>query len=492
MDFLDPKRKKSHRKRLLIGYLLMAVAVGMGTLILLFSAFGFWVDRKTGNVIQNGTVFVDSQPGNSNVYLNGVLQSSKTASRLVLPGSKQYTIKLTQDGYRDWSRVFTLGGGNIERLVYPLMVPKTLTTTENQLYASVPAVMSQSLDKRWLLVQQPGGTYVFDLYDLNNPKSLPTQLTIPSGVLTDSAKPATLSVVSWAGDNRHILMRRDFNGTSEYLMVDTDTVGNTVNINSSLGVTPTAVTLRDEKIDQVYLYDAVGGNLRQGDLKSKTVSSVILSNVLSFKTYGSDLVLYATKTGAEEGKVDLRIRENDKASFLLKSVQEATSYMLDISEFDGTPYYVVGTNTGNAVFVYKDPLPTLKGQQSKALLIPAVLRLTNPQFVSFASSSQFIALQSKNDLLVYDVQNDHQYKLRLEHDIAVSDKLLWMDGFRFALVDKGESFIVDFDGSNNQQLVPSVSGGVFFDPDNKNVIALAPSLVVAGRFSLTQTSLTKK
>jgi hypothetical protein len=65
MDFLDPKRKKSHHKRLFIGYLLMAVAVAMGTLILLFSAFGYGVDRKTGDVIQNGTVFVDSQPGGS-------------------------------------------------------------------------------------------------------------------------------------------------------------------------------------------------------------------------------------------------------------------------------------------------------------------------------------------------------------------------------------------------------------------------------------------
>ncbi len=120
MDFLDPKRKKAHHTRLLIGYLLMAVAVAMATWLLLNSSFGYWVDPKTGDVIQNGTVFLDSRPGGSTVFLDGAMQNNKTASRLTLPGSRTYNIRLEQDGYRPWSRTFSLDGRSIERLVYPL------------------------------------------------------------------------------------------------------------------------------------------------------------------------------------------------------------------------------------------------------------------------------------------------------------------------------------------------------------------------------------
>jgi hypothetical protein len=492
MDFLDPKRKKSHRKRLMLGYLLMAVAVAMGTLILLFSAFGYWVDRKTGDVIQNGTVFIDSQPGGSSIYLNNVLQGNKTAARLVVPGSQQYTVKLAQNGYRDWARTFTLQGGNIERLVYPLLIPKTLVTKESQLYATAPGLTKQSPDKRWLLMQQPGQTYVFDLYDLNSTSPIPAVITIPSNIMTDPTAASTLNIVEWSSDNHRLLISRSTSSLSEFLMIDTTSIASSVNINTTLGVTPSGVSLRDKKGDQLYIFDQTGGVIRYGDLKNRTISGPILTGVLDYETNGPDIILYATKTGAADGKVGVRIRENDKASYLLKTIQESTKYLLDVNEFDGTPYYVVGSDVDGAAFVYKDPLPTLKGQQSKVLLIPSVMRLANLKFVSFSPNNKFIASQSGNNLVIYDIEGDRQFKLSLNHIIPESDKTIWTDGFHFQFTDKGQAYIVDFDGSNEQPLVPSLDGQLYFSADNKNVFAVAPSKNVTGRFALTETSLQKK
>ncbi|MDB5182713.1 MAG: hypothetical protein JWO47_497 [Candidatus Saccharibacteria bacterium] len=491
MDFLDPKRKKSHRRRLLLGYLLMAVALSLAAWLVLVSAQGFSYDRKTGDIIQNGTVFVDSQPVSANVYLDGTIQGNRTSTRLVLPGSKQYSIKLTADGYRDWKRTFTLTGGSIERLVYPLLVPKTLATSENQLYASAPLLTTQSIDKRWLMVQQPGQTYVFDVYDLNTPSAAPATLTIPASILTDPTKPATLTALQWAGDNKHLLMQRSYDDTSEFLMVDITNIASSLSINTTLTVAPSSVTLRDKKPDQIYIYDATGGVVRQGDLKNRTVSGAIVNNVIAYRSYGPDILLYATKTGADTGKVDVRIRENDRASYLLKTVTEAQTYLFDVDQFDGTPYYAVGTNLDDAVFVYTDPLPTLKGQQNKALLIPAVLRLPNPQFVSFSPDSHLIAAQSGTNFVVYDIEGDRQFKVSLPLTDP-TQKVAWMDSFRFKAVNNNQSYITDFEGSNEQTLVPSLLNGAFFSPDSKTVFTLAPSKTVTGRTSLTQTSLVKK
>jgi hypothetical protein len=493
MDFLDPKRKKSHRHRLLYGYILMAIALAMATWILLITSRGFWVDFKTGGIIQNGTVFVDSQPGGSNVILNGQLQGNKTATKLTLPGSQQYSVKLTQEGYRNWSRTLSLDGGKIERLTYPLLIPNKLITTESQLYASEPAFSSQSIDRRWLLVQQPGQTYVFDLYDLNSPANAPSIITIPSGILTDPSKTATLSAVEWSSDNRHLLLKRTYIDGSEFLMIDTQSVSSSVNLNTTLTITPTSISLRDHKYDQMYLYDSIGGIIRLGDLKNRTVSGAILNNVLEYKSFGSDIIMYAVANTGEIGKANIRIRINDKGTYLLKTIQGGNKYLLEIAEFDGTPYFVLGSDRDDAISIYRDPLPTLRGQTQTPLFVTSVLRLVSPQFVTFSENAQFVVAQSANKLVVYNIDDGRQYKTTLSHEIVTTTKISWMDGFRFVYTDKGRAYMIDFDGSNEQALMQSnFSGGPYFAPDFKSMYALAPSLVANGRSALTQTSLVKK
>lgn len=493
VDFLDPKRKKAHHNRILIGYLLMAVAVAMATWLLLNSSFGYWVDPKTGDVIQNGTVFLDSRPSGSTVLLDGVPQNSKTASRLTLPGSRTYNVRLEQDGYRPWSRTFSLDGRSIERLVYPLLIPIKLTASEVQLYAASPGLTSQSHDYRRLLVQQPGQTYTFDLYDLNNPANAPAVITIPQTILSEPTKASTLAVVEWAGDNHHVLFNRSYDGNHEYIMFDTEIPANSLNINSGLGVTPSTISLRDKKYDQLYIYEANGGVLRSADTKSKTISGPILNDVISYDSFGPELILYSTRTAAQPGKTNFRIRENDKSSYLLKSIPDASLYQLAINEFDGTLYCVIGGDTSDGEFIFRNPLPALKGQTITPLLVSSVLRLKAPQFVSFSDNGAFISAQSGKDIVVFDIEGDRQFKLSLKHPVLNSDNIKWMDGYRFSFIDSGTSYVIDFDGSNEQKLMPaSIASGPYFSPDFKAVFSFAPSVSVPGRFAFTQTSLIKK
>src|SRR5689334_19275883 len=122
MDFLDPKARRRHTIRLYIGYGLMATLILIASAILVFQAYGFDLDRKTGEVIQNGLVFVDSAPDKANVFFNDELQKAKTNNRFALP-SGDYTLKIQKDGYRDWHRTFSITGGAVERFSYPLLLP---------------------------------------------------------------------------------------------------------------------------------------------------------------------------------------------------------------------------------------------------------------------------------------------------------------------------------------------------------------------------------
>src|ERR1700733_10788849 len=134
MDFLDPRKSRESRIRLIVGYILIAIAILLGTIVLLFLAYGYGIDR--GKIIQNGLVFVSSHPGGANISLksmpNGTVEPNGiTDSRLTLPAGS-YTMQLQRSGYRTWERVISVVGDNVERFDYPFLFPTTLTTTTVQ------------------------------------------------------------------------------------------------------------------------------------------------------------------------------------------------------------------------------------------------------------------------------------------------------------------------------------------------------------------------
>jgi hypothetical protein len=61
MDYLDPSKERAQTIRLIIGYILIGVAILIATLILLYQAYGFGINKE-GQVIQSGLVFMSSQP----------------------------------------------------------------------------------------------------------------------------------------------------------------------------------------------------------------------------------------------------------------------------------------------------------------------------------------------------------------------------------------------------------------------------------------------
>jgi hypothetical protein len=102
MDYLDPKKKLAHRRRLYVGYGLMSIVIAISTVILVYLGSGYYVD-KTGDLIQNGQILVSSEPEGASIYLNDNLQKTKTTGKLVVP-SGAHNISVRKEGYREWNK----------------------------------------------------------------------------------------------------------------------------------------------------------------------------------------------------------------------------------------------------------------------------------------------------------------------------------------------------------------------------------------------------
>lgn len=490
MDFLDPKKKRANTIKLYVGYALMAIAIGIGTLIILYSSFGYGFDRNKG-VIQNGLVFVSSQPDGANVELTGDQLSKPpkvtTNTRLTIPEG-QYHIKLTKQGYRDWQRDFELDGGSVEQLVYPLLFPQELKTTEMQTYASQPGVITSSPDRHWLLVQRPGATVAdFDVYDAGIEAPTPKAVTIPPSQLSANGA-GTLKAVEWSTNNKQVLLKHTFGTTSEYILFNHENPAETINLNRHFGISPLEIALFDKQAEQVYAL-LPNGQLQQIIVKDKNVA-IIANNVLAFKPHGSDMVQYISNEAASvTGKVNVRLKEGDSV-YNLRELPANTTYLLDIARFDGRWYVVAGAQSEQKVYVYEDPLKVLKQKTPTASIPARTLRVNNPIKASFSANARFISVQGDQDFAVFDAETGRLYRYNIDVPLDPLTPATWMDGHRLTSISESRVVVFDFDGSNVQQLNAGMPiSTAQFDREYSALYSVAPTGANNGTFAITRTPL---
>ncbi len=486
MDFLDPAKKRAHQRRLFTGYLLVGVAILLGSTILVLQSYGFDVNHKTGQVIQNGLIFTASAPESSTIYLNGK-ENGTTDKRLTVPAG-DYTVELKRDGYQTWKRSFTLAGSSIERLVYPVLFPSKLKTVERHTFKAAPSFTSQSLDRRWIISERADAITTFDVFDANDTKAPATSFTLPADVMTTSALPQSLSLVEWSTDNKHLLVKHTFGDAHEFIVININASVTSVNVNKTLSITPTLVTLRDKKPDQLYLYDGPTKVLKSADLKSK-LQTEVLRDVISYKSYGDKRILYAVTDATDATKANIVLKDGKKKTVLKRSVQ-SSSYLLDLAEYDSHWYVAVGVVDDKKVYIFRDPevLPPTSSKVSSSIY--SVLSMEKPTQVVFSANTRFLMTQSGNKFAVYDAELNKRYSYQTPFAIPADTKASWMDGHRIVVNANSKTNVFDYDGINQHQLAP-ISAGIIpmFDRDYTRLYSITPSSTTPAKTVLTRTDL---
>lgn len=494
MDFLDPKKSRAATIRLLVGYFLMAVALILMTYVLLNLAGGYGVQQ--GKVIQNGLVFVSSNPSDASIYLNGKNHEERSNARLILP-SGTYTMRLSKDGYRDWQRALTVEGGSVEHFDYPLLIPKQLSANAVSGYSTVPNLVTESPDRRWLLVQTAGQMTSYDIYDLRDPEKVlanKKSITVPAATfsLPQTGGAQSLKLVEWSRDNDHLLMLHTVDGQAEYVMVSRSKPEESFNVSKKLQLNATTeVNLQDKKFDRYFLHDKAAQTLSTATF-NEVAPKQMLTGVIAYKSYGQDVVVYATKAGAAEGKTEVKFYQ-DKLSYAIREVNQDAVYLLDLTSYDGDWYVATGTPGEGHVYIYKNPVERLKRDSSLPLVPVENLKLTAPNYIEFSANSQYLMAENGQDIATYDAENERSYTYKVDKPIdAPQTHATWMDGYHLAVISGGAVTIFDYDGTNMQTLSNGLPAYLpFFDTSYRYQYSIAPAGAdkASGASSLFQTPL---
>jgi hypothetical protein len=486
MDFLDPKKRRRRDILNIVGYGLIAIALVLTVRIMLYQASGFGLDKE-GKVVQNSLVFAASTPSSAQIRINGVLNKAQTNTRLSLPGGS-YNISYTRAGYTTWQNSFKLDGGQIERLDYAMLYPTNLVTTTLKKYDAAVGLTTQSPDRRWLLVEQPGSDSVFDLYDLKNPKLAATTLTLPEGLIT-SGTTNSWAFDEWSNDNQHVLLSHVHDGTTEFILVDRSDSAKSVNLNNLLGTNPSKISLVDKKYDHYYVYDATAQTLQTASMDAPTLKSY-LSNVLQYESYGSNVMLYASSKTTTPGKVGIVLLMGGK-SYFLREVSGNTTYLLNLTQYSGDWYVALGAQSESKVYIYKNPDTQLNS--NLGLLVPiSVLKTSAPTRLEFSSNARFIMDENGSQFSVFDAEVVKTYNYDTQHALDAPQKYAsWIDGNRLTYISGGKQVVFDFDHANMQTLkTADAAHESYFAPNYKYVYNVAPgSQTITSTALLTATDL---
>ena len=484
MEYLDPKRQRRHRITLWLGYGLITIAIAIGVVILLWETYGY--SLKNGQVIQNGMVFIASQPNPANIYINGVLNPSTTNARLTLQAGN-YLLQLEEAGYRTWSHEIAISGGTVIHYDYPLLIPNKLTPHTVAKLNTLPEFASQSPNQQLLILGSSAHFGSFTMYNLTQPQAAPVALSLPSGLLTPAVGSQSWQVVGWANDNQHLLLEHLYATGSEFIELNTANPSQSVNLNQLFNVVPTSVALINQQYNQFYFYNSNGGVLESASLSNSAVLTPVLSGILAYDAFGNNQILYVTANGAPAGQVAVRL-DNSSKSYLMHYLPTASTYLLDMASYAGDTYAAVGDSADNIVYVYHNPLIQAAVSPASMILPFRALRIANPNYLTFSNGDQFILAQNGVNLAVYNIRRDMIYLYALPAPLdAPQTNVTWMDNDRLVGVSQGKLIMFDYDNTNRQNLIPALPQyPPFFAPGYQSFFTLN---TLRGQNVLQQTSL---
>ena len=475
MDYLDPKKKRQHRIQIAVGYALFGVAIGFAALLLVYITNGYYIDRDTGQVIQNGLVYVDSNPRGAEIFLNGEKQRGSTDARLVLPDGK-YEILLSKEGYRDWSRNLILEGGSLRQLTYSRMIPESLETTPAGSLRADPTTALQSIDKRWIVLGYKESPLLLNIIDTSASTSVLEPLSIPSSIVS-SLPDGEIEIVEWADDDRRFIAKYSAGEVDSYLLIDRENPESSINLNTLFKNPSFEISFQDRKNDKFFAYQPSTQSLFTANINDGVSSTPFEVKVQQYKTFGNDWLLYVTESG-QEGLVEVRLKRGDRNS-LIKYLKTDDEYLLQLAKLGNAPIIGVSSPVENRAVIYDDPEKYLnENPESKLPVATTVLRVKDPIDLRISADSSVIMAYGSENFASHEFDADRSYNFKMDIPVDPAQELRWLDGQHFLFSSQGKQYMMDFDGSNMYDLVGSIPMiGSFFTEDITQMYSFTPGIV---------------
>ena len=423
MDFAEREQQKKRRLiRVILGEVAMVLAVIFIVTITLLITMGFFV-TSDGRIEQTGLIQIHSIPTGASVTIDGATIFSRTnLSRSLAAG--EHHLKLSRDNYDTWEKTIKMYSGLLMRLYYPRLfllnrTPETMLNLDDNL-----EFYSVSSERNFLLYADQDSP-LWQLVNVASDDLKTTTLdlaTILPGVEQGAFRGA-VAELTWSAGGDTVLTAIDYQDHREWLLINLKDPTTSLNLTRTFGFDFDQVELVNGTTNQLFVLE--NHQLRRIDVASRQISGVLLNQIETFSSQGSNLLYLTTPKTTEDQTTRIigTYRDGERGGTTLTTVTDHTNVLIALSRYYDNDYlaYIIG-----------DQLTVYYG--SPAFLV--------------SPGGEYLVAQRDQAVTVIDLYMGDLYA----YDLPEAT-LAWLDDSLLYSIENGDFNVWDFDGTNRRQLV---------------------------------------
>lgn len=449
---MNTSRRMSKRKRqalLFFTYGFMTLATIVISAICLLLILGYRLDITDRKIEQGGLIQFRSTPSGATITLDDGVLNTKTPHKLdVSAGTHQVSMK--RQGYKEWSKSFSIDAGELLWLNYARLIPTTVKTT-NAL--GMQGTLSDALptpDRRFVAVIGDQTQPAVQIIDLRNDEAIATRgITIPQTQLTSVADQAsTFKIAEWDFGSRFLLVTHQVGDIVEYIRLDRSADdGAARNITKEFNLNFRSMHFSGTSGN--VLYGLTDKDIRKVDTDAGSVSQPLITGVESYRLYReNDIAFVALRSDKRVAGVYIDGKET-----IVRSVPSDQPMLVDVAKYYS--HYYVALTTPKGIDIIKDPVETKDTSKVFATLPVTAHGLL---WLDISSSGRFVVGGDGNTYSLYDLETESSFKADFANNATGDRTISWLDDFYLISTATGEAKIVEFDGMNGHAITALQAG----------------------------------
>lgn len=447
--FKKPTRRQFIIRRIILSTIATFSVIIIATAAVLFM-LGYRLDSGNGRLEQGALLQFDSTPSGADVYVDGYLLGSRTATKHTVVAG-EHTVKISRQGYQDWKRTLTINAGTLTWLDYVRFVPNERPVQKVSRFDTLTSLKT-SPDRKWALAHEAADSPTFELLDLRSENVKRSTLTLPSDTYTDATTPDiahAFTPVRWDTGGRYVLVKHLYRDQTEWIVLDTQNVQQTRNITQifSTGFQDVVFAGTNGKA----LYGLTNdGTIRKIDLSNETLSRAVVTHAEAFSIYDNTILSFVGLDPSDPSKRVAGVyRDGDDVSHVLRTTNAEVPVRIAVTKYFSD--MLVAISEDNVVTVLKGSYPNASTQDASTSFKRATIFKLDGALsgLSFSSRGDYVLAQAGEHFTSYEVEHDRVASNRI---ITVegqsASRLKWLDLAHLWNDDGGTLMMRDFNGIN--------------------------------------------
>lgn len=490
MDFAErEQQKKRHLVRVILAEVAMVLAVIFIVVITLLITMGFFV-TSDGRIEQTGLIQIHSIPTGASVTIDGETIFSRTnLSRSLTAG--EHHLKLSRDGYDTWAKTVKMYSGLLIRLYYPRLFLERRTPEAMLTIADELEFYSVSSERNFILYATTDSP-IWQLVNIASDTIKTTSIDLADILPSVEQQQFTghIASLTWNAGGDTVLAAIDAADTREWLLINLKNPDSSLNLTRTFGFNFDQVELINDTTNQLFVLE--NHHLRRIDIPSRQISGVLLDEIETFSSQGSNLLYLTLPQPTDAGSIrELgAYRDGESHDTILTSASSDAHFTIALARYYDNDY--LAYTIDDRLFVYQGSLPSYNESAADPLsslepLIDAATLTEIPATLTASPDNGYIIAQRDQALTVVDLEIGDLYA----YD-APESQVYWLDAGMFYSVTDQELTVWDYDGSNSRILVATATDNETSNatqsesnPDLPAVTTLSDSPLVARPIVIT-------